>query len=29
MDTELAIKAVENTYNAQKPRKELILHSGL
>lgn len=29
MDTELAIRAVENAYNAQKPQGELILHSDL
>ncbi|WP_425305488.1 transposase [Caldanaerobacter subterraneus] len=29
MDTALAIKAIENAYNAQKPRGKLILHSDL
>nr|WP_244261810.1 MULTISPECIES: IS3 family transposase [Thermoanaerobacter] len=29
MDTELAIRAVENAYNTQKPQGELILHSDL
>ncbi|ABY92065.1 Integrase, catalytic region [Thermoanaerobacter pseudethanolicus ATCC 33223] len=29
MDTELAIRAVENAYNAQKPQGKLILHSDL
>ncbi|HHV97621.1 MAG TPA: DDE-type integrase/transposase/recombinase [Clostridiaceae bacterium] len=29
MDTELAIRAVENAHNAQKQQGELILHSDL